>query len=40
MNCIPTANDLSSGWMLLKNKMESVPSGIPAKMDVSLPGIA
>lgn len=22
MNCMPTANDLSSGWMLLKNKME------------------
>lgn len=40
MNCIPTANDLSSGWMLLKNKMESVPSGICAKMDVFLPGIA
>lgn len=40
MNCIPTANDLSSGWMLLKNKMESEPAGISAKMDVSFPGIA
>lgn len=37
MNCIPTANDLSSGWMLLKSKMEHMPSGNPNRMYASLP---